>query len=228
MCTENLHRAEAQAGQVDPPFVHLARRLVENLAEDKEQSQADNISQSRTDKRQALQDEVAEVEVACFGQVCCKEGCGTGGVLDDVTHHGRGCGTDGGDEEDLDDVEAEVVVLGLQLDRAPRRAAAHLGHPSQEHGKDGHEDGEQDDGEKTSDHTEHNRGDAVDELECRDDLDEVVDVGDGADECDGNGPEDDKEDDDGRGGEATDNTRVPLDAEIVPENLRSSNISEWL
>lgn len=215
----NLHGAKAKAGQGDPPLVHLAWGLVENLAEDKEQSQADNVCQSRPDEGQALQDEVAEVEVARLGKVFCEEGCSEGGFLDNLTHHGRSCGADGGDEEDLDDIEAEVVVLRLQLHRALRRATADLGHPSQEHGQDGHEDGEQDDGEKASDHTEHDRRDAVDELERRDDLDEVVDVGDGAHECDGYGPEDDEDDNNGRGGETTDNTRVPFDAEIVPENL---------
>src|SRR3569833_847844 len=113
--------------EVGPLVVQSPRRAGEELAHQGEDDEADHLREHGGGDRETLDDEVRDVEVGGLGQVLSQDGRGAGRVVHDLLSDGRGGRAHGGDEEDLENLEAEAGVLREQLDAGERRLTGELG-----------------------------------------------------------------------------------------------------
>jgi hypothetical protein len=71
-----------------------------------------------------LNQDVREVKVGRLWQVLREKRLDAEGILNDVLKCTRGCRGDGGDQEDLDDLEGKVCILRKELPNDERRDAS--------------------------------------------------------------------------------------------------------
>lgn len=126
----------------------------------------------------------------------------------------------------MNDLECKVVVLDLLLDVGESRAARNLGCKTEDDRQESHENREENDREKTVDETKQETGEVVDELKRRNELNDLVDVGDGTDKSNGDGPEDDEDADKTDHDDLAEDTLPPLDVEVTPDDFGRCHASE--
>jgi hypothetical protein len=74
-----------------------------------------------------LKDEVGDVEVRGLWQVLGKDRGGRAGIVDDLLSGGGSRGTEGGDQEDLNDLEGKIGVLRKEFNTCQGRFSGKLG-----------------------------------------------------------------------------------------------------
>ena len=139
------------------------------------------------------QQEEDDVEVGCLGEVSREEGHCRGGVPDNCLDSGRGRRGQRHDDECVDYLERVVPLLHVQrrlLESDTPRPVTHGGNNGRD---ERHEHREGDRGQNTRDETHEEVGEIIDEAEEVQFLREEVDVGDAADDRDGDGPEHDQQ-----------------------------------
>lgn len=94
---------------------------------------------------------------------------------------------------------------------------------SQDDGYQRHQNSEHHSGKKTSDNTKNDLWNVIDEAQPREFLREIVDVGDGTDNSDGNGPKDDQRNNGSGGGPEFDQALPPEKSHVRPDHLFRSN-----
>ncbi|KFZ05692.1 hypothetical protein V501_08113, partial [Pseudogymnoascus sp. VKM F-4519 (FW-2642)] len=140
------------------------------------------------------------------------------GVISDLLGDGRGGGADGDNQEDLDDLEGEVCVLGEQLDAREGGLSGDLGKDAHDDWDQGHEDRKENRWQETRNNT-HNLGwDLVEPSEPRQSR-ELRYVGDETNSCDGDSPEDDKRSDESLDRVTAGHLLPPGDAQGAPDDL---------
>ena len=151
-----------------------------------------------------MENEVAEVEIAggreLFSKECRGHGWVVGDFLDDCSCGRSECRY----KEDLYDLEHKVSVLNSQFDGARGWVATKSSHPAKEDGKKSHEYGEQDHWKEAGDNSKNLGWDFQNKAELGNETfgtDKRVDVGDGPDQGNRDGPEDDQNNTGGHGQE---------------------------
>lgn len=122
-------------------------------------------------------------------------------------------------------MKSEVVVLDRKLHNTQCRVAGKLCYQSQDDRKERHQHGEQDDRKKTADNAKHLRGELVQEAKGWDDVDERLHVGDSSNERHWNGPEDDQKSHEGSCNQPANDTRMPADTKILPDDLIETRVN---
>lgn len=110
-----------------------------------------------------------------------------------------------------------------ELDARQRRLSGKLGAQTHHDGNQRHENRQQDGGQETGNDTQNDLGDLEDPRQPRELDGQLVDVADGTDKGDGNGPEDDHGRDEGDDDIAADHSLPPRNRERLPDNLAGTD-----
>jgi hypothetical protein len=150
---------------------------------------------------QSQQDEVIDVKIGSSWQVFREECKGGAGLGENLVDHRCDSAREGGNEEDLYNLENEVPRLGFELDLTVSDCftlegfkwatemlevltiASELSHESTNDWDQCHQDCQHHSGKKTSDNTKDDLWDTQNPLEPREAAGQVVDVGDETDKC---------------------------------------------
>ncbi|KFZ14047.1 hypothetical protein V502_06294 [Pseudogymnoascus sp. VKM F-4520 (FW-2644)] len=208
-------RHGAQGG---PLGVHGSRGGGQVLVEEAEDEEADDLGHNAGGDGQTLQDEVGNVEVGGQRKLVSQETGGGAWVVGELLGNRRGSGADGDNQEDLDDLEGEVRVLGEQLDARQSRLSRELGQDAHDDWDQGHEDGQENGWQETGNNTQNLLWDTVDPGEPRDGS-QLRHVGDDTDSGDGDGPEDDQSSDESLDRVTADHLLPPRDFQGAPDDL---------
>lgn len=117
-------RDGAQAG---PFLVHGAGSEGQELVENPENEKARNLREHARSNAETLNDEVGDVQVGGLGQVLSQDGRSLAGPVVETLGDSGGRRSNRGDEEDLNDLERKVGVLGEELDSRNGGLASKLG-----------------------------------------------------------------------------------------------------
>ncbi|GJD00775.1 hypothetical protein ColKHC_09600 [Colletotrichum higginsianum] len=201
-----------------PLLVERSGRVGEELEHGHEDGESDHLSQDANREGDALNDEVADVEAVRLGQ---RRGQGTEdgtGVFGDGLDRRDGRSGDGCYQEDLDQLEPVVCVLGEEFDAGVRGLARELGAEAHDDGDQRHENGQGDTGKQAGHDAHDDIGDLL-EPGQEGHLLEVGHLRDDTDKGDGDGPEDDEGGDEGDDGVSPDDLLPPRDTEGLPDDL---------
>lgn len=146
-----IHRKQAtpeNTGKSCPLVVHGTRSARKELIKQLEDDQANNLRENASSQRQTLHNEVRDVKVRCLRNTGRQDFENLAGFTHDHWKY-LGCGIgQRANEEDLNDLEAKVCMLGEQLHLGVCRAAGKFGAESHNNWHHSHEDGESDSWEK--------------------------------------------------------------------------------
>lgn len=214
---DGVDGAPADADERRVAVEDLAGRLVEDLAEEEHEDEGADVQDLHGGGVQAVQDKVGNVEVGGLGQVLGEQRGRRAGVFGDGLARGGGARGKGGDQKDLDDLKGKVPRLRLELDGGAR-GLEEGGEQAAEDGHQRHQHGQHDRRQQTRDNAEDDGRDVGNPRQPADGL-EVLNVGDGADKGDGDGPEDDHEGDEGGAAGLDDGSLGLLDGHVLPDDL---------
>lgn len=211
-------RAPRDGTERSPLVVHGTWSACQEPIDEVEDDEADNLGDDARCDRQTLKDEVRHVEVRSQWQLLGQEPCDGGRVLAQLLYDSCSSRTDGDDQEDLNDLEGEVGILGEELDAREGWLSRQLGENSHNDWNQRHENCKHDGWQETGDNTDDLAWNLLKPLQPRV-LHELWNVGDETDCSNWDSPEDNESCNDAHNSVAADDLLPPRDLERLPDNL---------
>lgn len=214
-----VHGAPAQTSEGRPAGIDLARGVVQEHAQDLADDQSADLQESTGAEGQALQDDVRNVEVGGGGDIVREKTGRARRVFDDLGSH-TGCRRrNSHDEENLNDLEGKVEILGCQFHLRETGRTTDLGHEAEDDRQQGHQDRHQDRRQQGIDDTAQPVGCIVDKVQPRQHIGQGVEIGDGTDKGGGNRPEDNESENKPNTQRVAHDALPPFDPQVLPDHL---------